>query len=219
MTYKENLALIINYINWLNTDDKINVINDIKKELHEISPFKKEPTDCVIWVKWDDIVANDYNPNAVAPPEMELLRISINDDWYTQPIVTMEENNKRIVIDWFHRNRVWKEYEEIKTRIHWYLPVVTINQENEDKGNRMASTIRHNRARWTHKVDSMSDIILELKRRNWSNEKIWNKLWMEPDEVLRLAQVSWLAEMFLDREFSEAWEAEDETTDDIETIS
>lgn len=210
---------IVQQIQSMSIDDQVEWLNKIKLQLHTISPFSKEPTDCVLWVKNENVSANDYNPNAVAPPEMELLRVSISDDGYTQPIVTMEEDWKRIVIDGFHRNRVGKECEDIKQRIYGYLPVVTINTDRTDKGDRMAATVRHNRARGTHKVDSMSDIILELKKRNRSNEKIGSKLWMEADEVLRLAQVSWLAEMFLDREFSEAWEAEDEIIDDINQIS
>lgn len=191
-------------------DEKVEIINQLKLELHENSPFKNEPVDCVLWVKNETVHANDYNPNAVASPEMELLKLSIQADWYTQPIVTMDEEERRTVIDWFHRNRVWKEYPEIKERIHWYLPVVTINKDREDRSDRMAATIRHNRARWEHKVESMSNIIMELKKRRWSDEKIWKELWMDKDEVLRLAQITWLAEMFADKEFSSAWEMQEE---------
>ena len=191
-------------------DEKVEIINQLKLELHENSPFKNEPVDCVLWVKNETVHANDYNPNAVASPEMELLKLSIQADWYTQPIVTMDEEERRTVIDWFHRNRVWKEYPEIKERIHWYLPVVTINNDCEVRSDRMAATIRHNRARWEHKVESMSNIIMELKKRRWSDEKIWKELWMDKDEVLRLAQITWLAEMFADKEFSSAWEMQEE---------
>lgn len=193
----------------LSVDEKIEAINNIKLYLHDISPFKNEPVDCVLWVKNDIVHANDYNPNAVASPEMELLKVSIESDWYTQPIVTMEEEEKRTVIDWFHRNRVWKEYEQIRTRIHWYLPVVTINKDREDRWDRMAATIRHNRARWEHKVESMSNIIIELKKRRWTDEKIAKELWMDADEVLRLAQITGLAEMFADEEFWKAWEMDE----------
>lgn len=194
----------------LDIHTKIEYINKIKLELHKYSPFSNEPVDCVLWVKNEWVFANDYNPNAVASPEMELLKLSIESDWYTQPIVTMEEEDKRTVIDWFHRNRVGKEYDSIRDRIHWYLPVVTINKDREDRSDRMAATIRHNRARWEHKVESMSNIIMELKKRKWSDEKIGKELWMDKDEVLRLAQITWLAEMFADREFSIAWEMKEE---------
>lgn len=210
-------------------EQKVNAINEIKLLLHEISPFKSEPVDCVLWVKNESVYANDYNPNAVAPPEMELLAHSINNDGYTQPIVSFinpENENyfdgfrEREVVDGFHRNRVGKEVEEVKERVHGYLPVVTINQHRQDRGDRIAATIRHNRARGKHKIDSMSQIILELKRRNWSDKKIGKELGMQPDEVLRLAQITGLAEMFKDHEFSQAWEAElviDET-DNLQEI-
>lgn len=190
-------------------DNKVHVINEIKKMLHQISPFKTEPVDCVLWVKNDSVHANDYNPNSVAPPEMELLRLSISNDGYTQPIVSMLEENgeTREVIDGFHRNRVGKECADIQSRVHGYLPVVTINTDRTGVNDRVASTIRHNRARGKHKVESMSDIVVDLKRRNWSPEKISRELGMDADEVLRLSQISGLLEMFADKEFSQAWEA------------
>lgn len=187
--------------------NKIEQINFIKEELHKISPFKNEPVDCVLWVKNNSVEANDYNPNSVAPPEMELLRVSISEDGYTQPIVVTTHKSKYTVIDGFHRNRVGKECPEISERVKGYLPVTVIRESQTGRCDRIASTIRHNRARGKHKVDSMSDIILELKKRNWNNEKIAKKLGMEPDEILRLSQISGLAEMFKDTEFSKAWES------------
>jgi ParB-like chromosome segregation protein Spo0J len=193
--------------------EKIEAINKAKLALHEISPFRQEPVDCVLWVKSNSVTANDYNPNAVAPPEMKLLAISIGEDGYTQPIVTWIEDEKREVIDGYHRHRVGKENKDINARIYDYLPVVTANMDRVDKGDRIAATIRHNRARGKHKIDAMSEIVLELKRRNWSDKKIGEQLGMDQDEVLRLAQITGLAEMFADKEFSEAWEVEkiDET--------
>lgn len=194
-------------------DEKVYIINECKKLFHSISPFKNEPVDCVLWVKNDSVFANDYNPNSVAPPEMELLRLSIGSDGYTQPIVTMIAGESREVIDGFHRNRVGKECEEIQSRVKGYLPVVTINNDRTDKADRIAATVRHNRARGKHSVTGMSDIIIELKRRNWSDEKIGKHLGMDADEVLRLYQISGLTEMFKDSEFSEAWESENEIED------
>jgi ParB-like chromosome segregation protein Spo0J len=138
---------------------------------------------------------------------MELLRVSILNDGFTQPIVTFSENGHREVVDGFHRNRVGKECKEVRERIKNYLPIVSINDNRSDKGDRIAATIRHNRARGKHKIDAMSEIVVDLKRRNWSAEKIGRELGMDPDEVLRLSQISGLAEMFADRDFSEAWEA------------
>lgn len=199
---------LINEINELETDEKINAINEIKQRLQKISPFTFEPVDCVQWVREELVIANDYNPNTVAPPEMELLHTSIQEDGYTQPIVVYQHDGIYEVVDGFHRNRVGKEYADIKERIHGYLPVTIINDDRHEKADRIASTIRHNRARGKHKVEAMSDIVIELKRRNWSDAKIGRELGMDPDEVLRLTQITGLAEMFADKDFSEAWEVD-----------
>jgi ParB-like chromosome segregation protein Spo0J len=211
------IKTITDYLNNLNLEEKVDAINNIKIAMHEISPFKTEPVDCVLWVKNNSVKANDYNPNSVAPPEMELLRLSISNDGYTQPIVSMDNNDgTREVIDGFHRNRVGKECEDIQSRVHGYLPVVTIRESQKGQNDRVASTIRHNRARGKHKVESMSDIVVDLKRRNWSDEKISKELGMDRDEVLRLTQISGLTEMFQDKDFSMAWEPELENFEDEE---
>ena len=190
----------------LDLQTRIETINRIREALREYSPFKNEPVDCVRWVQAEQVTANDYNPNSVAPPEMKLLAHSISEDGYTQPIVSwLRSDNVRKVVDGFHRHRVGKEVAEVRQRVHGYLPVVTINGERQDKSDRMAATIRHNRARGEHRVDSMADIVVELKRRFWSDAKIATELGMEPDEVLRLTQVTGLAGLFADRSFSEAW--------------
>jgi len=188
--------------------EKIEAINAIRLALHEHSPFRGEPVDCVLWVESDVVQANDYNPNAVAPPEMELLRLSIREDGYTQPIVAFPEDGRYIVVDGFHRNRVGKECPDVKKRIKGYLPITIIRSDREEIDERIVSTIRHNRARGKHQVEGMSNIVLELSRRNWSDERIAKKLGMDADEVLRLKQITGLAELFADREFSEAWEAD-----------
>lgn len=192
----------------LDLADRIESINAMREALREYSPFKAEPVDCVRWVKSDEVTANDYNPNSVAPPEMKLLEHSITEDGYTQPIVSwLRDDSIREVVDGFHRHRVGKESATVRERVHGYLPVVTINGERLDKGDRMAATIRHNRARGEHRVESMAEIVVELKRRFWSDQKIATELGMEPDEVLRLTQVTGLAGLFADRSFSEAWQA------------
>jgi ParB-like chromosome segregation protein Spo0J len=206
---KTQIIELVKNLSTLEVDERVSAINEIKLALHEISPFKTEPVDCVLWVKNDTVQANDYNPNSVAPPEMELLRLSISSDGYTQPIVSMDNfDGTREVIDGFHRNRVGKECNEIQQRVHGYLPVVTINQDRTKINDRVASTIRHNRARGKHKIDAMSDIVIDLKKRNWSDEKIAKNLGMDADEVLRLCQIGGLSELFSDKEYSQAWEAE-----------
>lgn len=187
-------------------DELVNAINEARMALHEISPFKGEPVDFVRWVKSDSVHANDYNPNSVAPPEMKLLHTSIKNDGYTQPIVTAADNDGVVVIDGFHRHRVGKECQDIQGKIHGYLPIVQIRQSQDERNDRIASTIRHNRARGKHAVSAMSDIVVELVRRNWSDERIANELGMDADEVTRLKQISGLAEAFSDSDFSAAWE-------------
>ncbi|HEY2023158.1 ParB/RepB/Spo0J family partition protein, partial [Paraburkholderia sp.] len=200
---------VIQQLDTSDLDSLVTSINAIRAALHEISPFKSEPVDFVKWVKNDSVYANDYNPNSVAPPEMELLRVSIEADGYTQPIVGMPDSDgQHEVIDGFHRHRVGKDAPDIRARVHGYLPLVMIKQSQYDKADRMASTIRHNRARGKHKVDAMSDIVIELKRRNWTDNKIAKNLGMEPDEVLRLCQISGLSELFADQEFSKSWSVE-----------
>lgn len=193
----------------LDMESRVSAINELREAIHKVSPFASEPVDFVRWVKNPLVHANDYNPNSVAPPEMELLRLSISSDGYTQPIVSMQDDAGGFeVIDGFHRHRVGKECADIQGRVHGYLPLVQIRSSQKDKSDRMAATIRHNRARGEHRVDSMAEIVIELKRRFWSDEKIAKELGMESDEVLRLTQVTGLAGLFADREFSQAWEAE-----------
>jgi len=206
MEFFDILKNLTNHIKKLELQEKIETINLVKKELHKISPFANEPVDCVTWVKAEMVKANDYNPNKVAPPEMKLLQHSVRSDGFTQPIVVYEEEQNKIVIDGFHRHRVGRECKDIKERLNGYLPVTEINTDREDRSDRIAATIRHNRARGKHTVDAMSEIIVELSKRNWSDQRIAKELGMESDEVLRLKQISGLAEMFADQEFSEAWE-------------
>lgn len=190
-------------------------LNMLRRAIAEASPFRAEPVDCVQWVQLCDVHANDYNPNSVAPPEMELLRVSIEADGYTQPIVANKEDGAFVVIDGFHRNRVGRENEAIRSRLGGYLPVVQIRESQVGREERIASTIRHNRARGKHQVERMSEIVIELKKRNWTDKKIADQLGMDADEVLRLTQITGLAEMFKDREFSASWEADALSDDSV----
>lgn len=202
---------LLEQLNSLEFDAKIEFINNIRELIHQNSPFKNEPVDFVRWVKNDIVVANDYNPNKVAPPEMELLEVSIMNDGYTQPIVSWDnyEKQKIEVIDGFHRNRVGKESKVVNDRVKGYLPIVNIRKEQSGKNDRIASTIRHNRARGKHQVDAMSEIVIELKNRNWSNKRISKQLGMDEEEVLRLCQVSGLEHLFSDKDFNRAWISEE----------
>ena len=197
----------------LSIQDQIAALNEIRAKLHLAGPFRNEPVDLVQWVPAEKVEGNEYNPNSVAPPEMELLRLSIVQDGYTQPIVANNEENIFRVVDGFHRNRVGKESEDVKARIYGYLPIVQIRASQTDKPDRIASTIRHNRARGKHRIEAMSDIVIELKRRNWKTDRICRELGMDEDEVLRLCQITGLAELFSDQEFSKSWDVEGEVTE------
>jgi ParB-like chromosome segregation protein Spo0J len=168
---------------------------------NNLSWVEKHPVSRVQWVRTELVRANDYNPNAVAPPEMELLEHSIASDGFTQPIVVWECEDGYEVVDGFHRHLVGQKLGMT------HLPVVIINGDRTEREDRIAATIRHNRARGKHQVGAMSEIVQELTRRNWSNKKIAKELGMEPDEVLRMKQITGLADLFDDMEFSEAWEA------------
>lgn len=176
--------------------------------MKDFNDRENHPVNKVIWVSAEKVQANDYNPNKVAPPEMKLLEISIESDGFTQPIVTwLRDDGIYEVVDGFHRHLVGKKLGMMK------LPIVVINSDRKDKSDRISSTIRHNRARGKHIVQAMSDIVIELKNRNWKNERIARELGMEEDEVLRLCQITGLASLFKDEEFSKSWDIKDSVPD------
>ncbi len=186
--------------------ERVEALNAARTALHAVSPFAAEPVDLVTWVPAETVRANDYNPNKVAPPEMRLLALSIKADGYTQPIVACHDASGEEVIDGFHRHRVGREVPEVRERVHGYLPVVRVGAGREDRADRIASTIRHNRARGRHGVEPMSGIVAELHQRGWDDARIAKELGMDSDEVLRLKQITGLAALFKDREYSKAWE-------------
>ena len=153
----------------------------------------------------EKIVSNTYNPNSVAPPEMKLLYDSIKEDGYTMPIVCyyVKEKDIYVIVDGFHRYRVMLDYPDIREREGGMLPVSVINKTLD---NRMASTIRHNRARGTHQIIDMSKIVIDLSNNGWTDKQISKHLGMELDEIIRLKQVSGLKEAFANHIFSKSWE-------------
>lgn len=161
----------------------------------------------VIRVPVEKIQANSYNPNAVAPPEMKLLYESIKQDGYTMPIVCyhLPDEDKYEIVDGFHRYRILKEHNDIYDREGGCLPVSVINKPIE---NRMASTIRHNRARGSHSIELMTNIVAELVDSGMSDDWIAKNLGMDWDEILRLKQISGLASLFKDKEFGKSWRPE-----------
>lgn len=184
-------------------EQRIEALNDAREILHAKSPYKNHPVDCVLWVKTDEVTANNYNPNNVAPPEMRLLEISIKEDGYTMPAVVSKSPTGYDVVDGWHRHRVAKE--KMSKPLAGRIPISVLNKPYED---RMASTIRHNRARGVHGVAPMTDIVAHLAKSKWTDEEIGKRLGMCKDEVLRLKQCSGLAEIFKGNEFSKSWERE-----------
>jgi ParB-like chromosome segregation protein Spo0J len=207
MDIGEATDLLCRALSGLPEQDRIDALNDVRIKLHEVSPMREQPVDCVLWVKSDTVRGNDYNPNHVAPPEMRLLRHSIAANGYTMPIVTHASDDAvSEIVDGFHRHRVGRDDSEIRERCHGRLPVTRIRADRSDVGARIAATIEHNRARGEHRVDSMSEVVRMLYDQGWSEQKIMKELGMEADEVLRLKQMTGLAELFADREYSKAWE-------------
>lgn len=191
----------------LEPDARIDALNRVRTALHDVSPLKDEPVDLVLWVRAESVRGNEYNPNRVAPPEMRLLRHSVLANGYTMPVVGHEvEDEVTEVVDGFHRTEIGKGTKAIRERCRGRLPVTRIRADREDVGARIAATIEHNRARGEHQVDRMSEVVRKLYAEGWSEQRIMKELGMEADEVLRLRQVTGLAELFADREFSKAWE-------------
>ena len=194
------------YLQSLCEEDRITAINAFREAIHKNSPFREQPIDCVLWIKQDAIIANDYNPNNVAPPEKRLLSKSLELDGFTQPIVVTEsEAHHYEIVDGFHRHEIGKSRAALKRQLRGYLPVTCLESSTAKRDTLMAATIRHNRARGRHQIPAMSAIVHELANLGWSDAKISQELGMDADEVLRLKQINGLAELFGDRQFSQAW--------------
>ncbi|ECI3397859.1 hypothetical protein DP152_25960 [Salmonella enterica subsp. enterica serovar Typhimurium] len=183
-------------------------LNTIRQRLHALSPFSNEPVDCVLWLPAGKVRANDYNPNVMAPAEQRLLHTSLLTEGYTQPVVVAQAGRGYSVVDGYHRMQLGKHKPRLRERLNGYLPVVVVHQESGGDGERRAATVRHNRARGQHAVTAMSDLVRDLARLGWEDGRIATELGMDADEVLRLKQISGLAEMFGDGAFSDAWTVE-----------
>lgn len=197
--------MIENILKDMPFDEKVKVFNEITQELYDWLGCQ-HPALNVQLVRADQIAGNDYNPNKVAPPEMKLLKLSIRKDGVTMPVVVCDtpENRKKpyTVVDGFHRTTVIQQDKEINASLHGYAPVSRLNKSLED---RITSTVRHNMARGTHQVELSAKLVTMLKKHNWTNARIGMELGMDADEVLRLKQITGLAEAFKDEEFSKSW--------------
>lgn len=189
----------------ISIEEKIQLFNELTQKLYDWLGIN-HPCLNVQLVPAKEVIGNDYNPNKVAPPEMKLLKLSIRKDGVTMPVVvcdTPESEFKYTVVDGFHRTTVIQQDKEVNASLFGYVPVSKLNKGLED---RITSTVRHNMARGTHQVELSAKLIVMLKKHNWTNARIGMELGMEADEVLRLKQITGLAEAFKDQNFSQSWE-------------
>jgi len=166
--------------------------------------LSKHPVSDVRWVPIEQVEPNDYNPNSVARVEMGLLLTSILHDGYTQPVVTIydADRDKYVIVDGFHRYFVMLSNEEVRASTGGLLPVVVIDKTISE---RMASTVRHNRARGKHSVQGMSSMVFKMLDDGMTDAQVCNELGMEPEELLRLKHITGFSKLFADREYNKSW--------------
>lgn len=200
----ENIKELISK-EYKNADNKIKFVEDLRKYIHEELSTIKQPIDYVRWVSIGEVEPNDYNPNSVAKVEMGLLYKSIKHDGYTQPIVTIydKEKKKYIIVDGFHRYFTAFQNKDIANRNKGKLPIVVIEK---DINERMAATVRHNRARGEHSVSGMSSMVFDMLENGWSEEDICNHLGMESEEILKLKHITGFSKLFEDIDYRQSWE-------------
>jgi ParB-like chromosome segregation protein Spo0J len=198
-----------------NADLDLATIESIREELHKKSPLSGQPVDRVRWVNIDKVTPNDYNPNSVANIEMGLLYTSILHDGYTQPIVTIydEDKEKYTIVDGFHRYFTCKNNQDILNRNQGCVPIVVIKKDIND---RMASTVRHNRARGSHSVSGMSNMVFKMLENGWKDSEICNELGMQPEELLKLKHITGFSKLFENVEYKKAWETENQIKHRVE---
>lgn len=187
-------------------DEQLQIIEHIRGLLHMYSPVASQPVDRIRWVPIDRVCPNSYNPNSVASVEMGLLYTSIKHDGYTQPVVTVydEEQDLYVIVDGFHRYFTCKTNPDILERNCGMLPIVVIEKDIND---RMASTVRHNRARGKHSIDGMANMVFEMLDKGWSDEDICNHLGMQAEELLRLKHITGFSKLFENHEYTKAWKS------------
>jgi ParB-like chromosome segregation protein Spo0J len=204
MTLEELKAAFSNVLSALAEAERASAANELRRALHAATPQCKEPVGCVLWVPLEQVTPNDYNPNSVARIEMGLLYTSIRHDGYTQPCVTVwdDEAQKYCIVDGFHRYYTMKTRRDIYERCGGLLPIVVIEKDVND---RMAATVRHNRARGKHSVDGMANMVFSMLDNGWSDADICNELGMSAEELLRLKHITGFSKLFEDVEYRRAW--------------
>jgi len=197
------------YIATLNEEEIIEYFERLKELIHHESPLGTQPVNRIRWVNIDNVSPNDYNPNSVAKKEMQLLYTSILHDGYTQPVVTIfdEEKKKYVIIDGFHRYFTCKSNKDILERNKGRLPIVVLEKNIND---RMASTVRHNRARGMHSVTGMSSMVFNMLENGWSDSDICNELGMSVEELIKLKHITGFSKLFKDKEYSKSWETKNQ---------
>ena len=187
------------------TRAKVLYLEELRSFIHEISPQRSQPVNFVRWIPIEKVHANDYNPNSVAKNEMRLLYVSIQHDGYTQPVVTVydEEKDQYVIVDGFHRYTTMRLNQDIADRNNGLLPVVVIEKSIND---RMASTIRHNRARGKHSVSGMANMVFQMLENGWSDEAICAELGVEADELVRLKHVTGFSKLFENVDYRRSWQ-------------
>ena len=205
----EKMKSICEQIAALPLPDQVEALNRARAMLHEVSPFKQEPVDLVLWVEEDRVTPNTYNPNVVYRPELKLLKTSVETYGMTYPLAVhsgkqgYQADAGYVVVDGEHRYITITANKQISARQHGYVPVASLNTKTEE--DRMAATVAFNRARGVHKLDSMTDIVLSMLRAGWTDDEIAQAMGMDADEILRMKQVSGIAEAYTRPNFNRAW--------------
>lgn len=204
-TLSENIEA---YISTIHPDARIDEINKLVSLINKLNPIL-QPIGNVQWIPIDLVEPNDYNPNSVAGKEMSLLYTSISHDGYTQPVVAIydPDKGKYIIVDGFHRYFTCKNHSDIYEKNHGRLPVVVIEK---DINERMASTVRHNRARGKHSIDGMSSMVFSMLQNGLTDAQICNELGMEAEELLRLKHITGFSKLFKNKEYRKAWETKNQ---------
>jgi ParB-like chromosome segregation protein Spo0J len=192
-------------------DKQYELLNHLRDAIEGVSPADGSPIDKVLWVPIEKCRANSYNPNQVADEEMELLYKSIDADGYTQPVVVDRQVNEDTgeveyeIVDGFHRYMTMKTRDDIRERTHGRLPVTLLDAD--EKNERRAATVRHNRARGEHSVDGKADVVFQMLDEGWEDEEICEELGMSPEELTRIKHTTGFSALFEDVDYQQAWKA------------
>ncbi|MEQ3696120.1 MAG: ParB N-terminal domain-containing protein [Pseudomonadales bacterium] len=188
----------------LSLKDRVEIFNLLSVLAASIVEFK-HPALNVQLVRTNTLEDNDYNPNVVSPPEYRLLTHSIREDGITMPLVVAKSQGQKpyVVVDGYHRAQIIKFDKEVNKSLADHIPVVILAKPLDK---RISSSVRHNMARGSHQVKLTAKLILRLKELNWTNDEIGKELGMDSDEVLRMQQITGLAEAFKNDDFSTAWD-------------